>query len=531
MNLRKKIFVSFLISACIIAAVIAFQHYGLIEMEREIRYLEITDTIRSKSLQLRRHEKNFFLYGLTKANEEADAVGRYLDELDTVAADAALARDGGGNGNVLAMKTLVTDYRARFASIRSLLQSNLAGFESIRAEDSGIVNVSPLVAATFFDRPADSAVFLRKKLGLDSGHPLITGLEKLAAEIAMLRENGESILAAAKEMDRMAREKVEGGIRASRLATAVFFPVFLAVGAATIYVITGNVSKRLALLTEVAESTGKGSFRRMSVTPRQRGNDEVGLLIEKFDAMEAQLIARDEEIARKNSELLKNKKLATIGTLASGIAHELNNPLNNISISTQMLMREAGDDCPPMVKEIVNDIHGQTVRVKRIVGDLLEFARGREPQPASVPVGGVIGKAWELVSRAANVEDVRFSLESPDGLMIEGDPEQLERVFINLFTNAVDAMRGAGGLAVNVAESAGMITITVSDTGAGISREDIEKIFDPFYTTKEKGTGLGLAIVSNIVRKHGGDMTVESETGSGATFTIALPSDRGNHAV
>lgn len=526
MNLRKKIFISFLISAGIIAAVIAFQHYGLIEMEREIRYLEITDTIRSKSLQLRRHEKNFFLYGLTKANEEADAVGRYLDELDAVASDAALA-----NGKVQAMKTLVADYRARFASIRALLRSNLAGFESISAEDSGIVNVSPLVAATFFDRPADSAVFLRKKLGIGSDDALIVGLEKLASEIAMLRENGESILAAAKEMDRLAREKVEGGIRATRLATAVFFPVFLVVGAATIYVITGNVSKRLALLTDVAESTGRGSFRRMSVTPRERGSDEVGLLIEKFDAMEAQLIARDEEIARKNSELLKNKKLATIGTLASGIAHELNNPLNNISISTQMLMREAGDDCPPMVKEIVNDIHGQTVRVKRIVGDLLEFARGREPQLAGVEIGALIGKAWELVRRAANADDVRFSLESPDGLMIDGDPEQLERVFINLFTNSVDAMSGAGGLAVKAAETDGMVTISVSDTGAGISPEDIEKIFDPFYTTKEKGTGLGLAIVSNIVRKHGGDMTVESEPDSGATFTIELPSEGKIHAV
>ena len=109
------------------------------------------------------------------------------------------------------------------------------------------------------------------------------------------------------------------------------------------------------------------------------GTDEVGVLIRKFDDMEDQLAEREAELERKNRELLQGRKLAAIGTLAAGVAHELNNPLNNIYLSTQVLAREAGANCPPAVKEAMGDILGQAVRVKKIVGDLLEFARGGNP--------------------------------------------------------------------------------------------------------------------------------------------------------
>jgi two-component system NtrC family sensor kinase len=202
----------------------------------------------------------------------------------------------------------------------------------------------------------------------------------------------------------------------------------------------------------------------------------------------------------------------------------LNNPLNNIFISAQALQKETGEGCSPFVKEAAQDIFGQTMRVKGIVGDLLEFAREKTPQMKSVEIISIIKEAYELIGKITNVSKVDFTIDAPgEEVSIEVDPEQMERVFMNLFSNAVDAMKKQGKVTVRVSREEGMIRITVSDTGAGISREDMDNIFDPFFTTRERGTGLGLAIVFNIIKKHGGRITVESEKGKGTDFTITLP--------
>ena len=250
----------------------------------------------------------------------------------------------------------------------------------------------------------------------------------------------------------------------------------------------------------------------------------MGVLIGKFNDMEDQLARREDELNRTNKELLQSKKLAAIGTLASGVAHELNNPLNNIYISAQVLEKEVSDSCSPMVTETLVDILSQTVRVKRIVGDLLDFARGREPVFKEVELKELIMGAYKFVSTAANTEGVNLSIDTgPDTLTLSADPEQLERIFINIFTNAIDAMSGAGDLSVRVLKNGEAITVKISDTGKGIPAEVIDKVFEPFYTTKDKGTGLGLAIVFNIIKKHGGEIIVESKEGKGTTFTITLP--------
>jgi len=236
---------------------------------------------------------------------------------------------------------------------------------------------------------------------------------------------------------------------------------------------------------------------------------------------------REAELGRKNQELMQARKLAAIGTLASGVAHELNNPLNNIYLSAQVLAREAGEHCTSGAKEAVSDIVGQTERVKRIVGDLLEFARGREPQFTPVELQGLISGAYRHLGSTRNIENIRFSLDvDPRQIVIAADEGQLEQVFNNLLANAVDAMEGRGSLSVRARRNEGSAVVEVSDTGKGIPPESVDKIFEPFFTTKDKGTGLGLAIVYNIVKKHGGDITVESEEGKGTVFTITLPAKK-----
>jgi len=256
------------------------------------------------------------------------------------------------------------------------------------------------------------------------------------------------------------------------------------------------------------------------------------MLISEFNNMEQELVKREEELNRKNRELLQSKKRASIDTLAAGVANELNNPLNNIYRSVHVLRKMAGESCPASVSEIVEDITPQSARVQYIVGELLALARGREPDLKEIELKGLSSKAYKSLSSKFNTDAVCFSITSVvDDISIEADPDQMEQVFINLFHNAVEAMSGNGYLKVDIESHETAIKIWVSDTGPGIQPDDLERIFEPFFTTKDRGTGLGLAIVFNIVLKSGGDIRVESEEGKGTTFVITLPKGIDDHGA
>ena len=519
MSLKKKILISFVISLSIIIILAVFEYSNFIEIRQEIRNLEITDTIRSKSLQLRRHEKNYFL-NHSKAKEESDAVRQYLGELNSILNDGYLK-----NTPMLPdLKACIGDYEKRFKSIESSAKDLSREFEEIKTSRAKFHEYFPLIESVLIEHPLQGAELLKKVLLLRSDSTLITGLQKLDIQINALRKNGEYILVISKELDKAAREHVDKTIRISQLAIFLFFPLFFITGIWTIFFFNRDVVNRLKVLIAVVETTGKGSFSKVNLAPGNwSSDDEVSTLIRKFNEMEEQLARREEELEKKNKELFQARKLAAIGTLASGVAHELNNPLNNIYLSTQVLVREMGDACPSNMKEVITDIRSQTLRVKSIVGDLLEFARGREPQLREVDVYDIIMKAYKFTGNSINMEKIRFVLDSDSGIIVSADPEQMERVFINLFANAVEAMEEGGDLSVRVTPEDNSVIINVSDSGKGISGEALEKIFEPFYTTKDKGTGLGLAIVFNIVHKHNGKITIQSEEGKGTMFTITLP--------
>ncbi len=516
MSLKKKIAVSFIISAFVIGALAVFEYFNFIEIRKEIRYLEVTDTIRSKSLQLRRHEKNFFLYGPSPG--ESQAIHGYLAELDGIISEN-LYMDK--SGELSQLKNSLRAYERRFHDIESLAKGVSETFRNLRVSHKGSERVFRLIESTFLERPLEVEEFLKETFVLSPDHKALQVLRALNSDMIILRKYGEDILVFSKELDKVARTNVERVIRISQIAILIFFPIFLILGVGTLFVISNSVARRLKEVIAVVERTGKGDFPRMPV-PSQR--DEVGVLITKFNEMEEQLAQREREIEKKNQELLQSKKLAAIGTLASGVAHELNNPLNNIYISAQILDRETRDIAVPAVRETVNDIVGQTIRVKGIVGDLLEFARGREPHLREIELNELIKGAYKLVSLSLDTTKTTFSMESdPAGVKVYADAEQMERVFINLFTNAVTAMSGAGELKVIIERRGDAVKVSVADTGRGIPAAEVEKIFEPFYTTGDKGTGLGLAIVFNIMKKHGGDIVAESTEGKGAIFTLMMP--------
>jgi two-component system NtrC family sensor kinase len=523
MSLKKKIILSFLISSVIIAVLAISSLFNFIEIRKEIRYLELADSLRSKTLQLRRHEKNFFLYG---DPTEIDQVSAYIRDI------TQLIRQAGpryNTKNLLDLEAKTGEYAQRFNTIERSVAEFHAAFNGLKIAHVNSAALFPLIESTFLERPAAVSEVLGSVFRIGPDDPARRHLAELDTEIKTLRKNGEELLTISKDLDRSAREKVEHAITLLQTMTMILLPLFFVIGFGALFFIGQSVVNRLRILTAAVEKTGKGDFGSLAVPEK---GDEVGALVAAFNRMELDLVHRDEELKKKNEELHRSRKLASIGTLASGVAHELNNPLNNIYISAQILEKEAKDSCSPLVKEIVGDIVGQSLRVKRIVGDLLEYARAREPRLRDIELNELIRGVYKLIKATADTQEVTFVLNSDsERIMVNADPEQIERVFINLFTNAVEAMSRKGDLIVSLSSSGDSVIISISDTGEGMTPQEMEKVFEPFFTTKDKGTGLGLAIAFNIIKKHGGKIDVDSEKDRGTTFNITLPKGGPAHAA
>lgn len=227
--------------------------------------------------------------------------------------------------------------------------------------------------------------------------------------------------------------------------------------------------------------------------------------------------------------MMQQDKLASIGRLSAGVAHEINNPLTTI-LTTAMLIQEDIDPKNPMYEEL-EIITNETLRCRKIVASLLDFARQTKPAKKHHNINDIIAECVGLTRKQAEFKDVQIlkalSEKVPKLLL---DKEQIQQALINLILNATDATDPGGKITVSTALSPGnqFVNIKVSDTGKGIAAEVVDKIFEPFFTTREIGTGLGLAITHGIIGRHGGDIRVQSRPGQGTTFTIRLPHNQGN---
>jgi two-component system NtrC family sensor kinase len=256
----------------------------------------------------------------------------------------------------------------------------------------------------------------------------------------------------------------------------------------------------------------------MSVRVDPKGEGEFGMLGRSFNNMVETLTDTQEELLRKD-------KLASVGQLAAGVAHELNNPLGTILLYSDAMLADAPADDPR--REDLEMIIDEAQRCKVIVADLLNFARQHELMAQEVDLNRLLDETITKVSSQPRFEqiEIRCQLE-PQLPLIRADAAQLQQVFINLLNNSADAIEGPGVITLQT-RSAGQqfVEARVSDTGSGIPAENLGKLFLPFFTTKPagKGTGLGLAIAYGIVKMHRGQIHVESQVGHGTTFTVTLP--------
>ncbi len=319
--------------------------------------------------------------------------------------------------------------------------------------------------------------------------------------------------------------KVHEGLMVILYGFTIVPGVMLILMVIAVQVQTKNVLERLQIIRRATRDLLDDNFK--PIESDQRIQDEITDLIHAFNKMANELEIKQEEV-------LQSKKLAAIGTFSSGIAHELNNPLNNISLSADTLMEEFDDMDREEVMDILEDIMTQTERASKIVRNLLEFSREKAPSISLIHFKDVIDSTARLIENELRIKGVHLETCVGKNLPeILGDMHKLQQVFLNLFINAIQAMPEGGLIHLDTREEPkGYIRIDVSDTGQGIPQDKIDKIFDPFFTTKAvgQGTGLGLSIVYSIIKKHGGHLEVKSKPGVGTTFSIFLPvaSQNGN---
>jgi two-component system, NtrC family, sensor kinase len=293
--------------------------------------------------------------------------------------------------------------------------------------------------------------------------------------------------------------------------------LILVVFTAGAVLVNRKVVQPLTLLEQATTNIGRGDFG--PIHHPARIESEVDRLVLAFNRMAEELEARQEQI-------IHSRKIASLGTLVSGVAHELNNPINNIILTVDSLMggrRITGERRLAML----NDILTQAVRASEIVKNLLDFSRSNTAIIEDLDIAQLLRETIQISENQIAVNNIKLQVDLAAGLpVVRGNRQALQQVFINLLTNAVHAMPSGGELSIRAAtENNRKIVIAVQDTGCGISDEHLPYIFDPFFTTKEvgKGTGLGLSVSYGIIKKHGGRITVESAVGKGSTFTVVLP--------
>lgn len=301
-----------------------------------------------------------------------------------------------------------------------------------------------------------------------------------------------------------------------------------------------NISRPVLQLRQMAEQVAMGN---LTETIALRRSDEVGELARSFNVMTRQLrertdqartlleesVQRNRQLADINTrlrdtqlQLIRSEKLAAVGQLTAGIVHDVKNPLAAIQGMTELLRKDA--NLPSEARQDIGIIYNSAVNATKIVTDLLKFARQAPPELKSQDLRETVYAAFYLnryIIGKANVKVIAQVSDRP--IFATYDAIQIEQVLINLIQNAVQAMPQGGYLKVVLAEQNGTAKIGLIDTGVGIPRENLERIFDPFYTTKDNGTGLGLSTSYGIIASHHGEIHVQSQVGKGTCFTILLP--------
>jgi signal transduction histidine kinase len=467
-SLRFKIQVGYFILLIPLLISLSLSYFGLCSIWQRIQILELMDNFRENILEARRFEKNFLLY-------------RHRE-------DIARARD-------FADKALdiLKEHKQSFLKISNKhlvhqLKSNLLQYR------------------------ADLQKFSTEEPGkLDQ------------QEEKKLRKVGKELV----DLSNVIREKevqlidrtFQGIVYYLFILAVISIGIIIAVG----YLMSQTVVRPLEQLEKCMRDLAQG--KNLEPPCPKSKDKEIASVIKTLYLMLDELEARKEQ-------LVQSKKLAALGTLLSGVAHELNNPLSNASSSCQILLEDLDDLDKNLLRAMLKQIDGEIWRARDIVRTLLEFSRHRHYEPRTWPLSQLVEEVL-VMTRGKLSPGVRIDLKIPPDLKIYVDKQRFQQALLNLVSNAIDAVGEEGRIVIGAQEDADRygVLIIVQDNGCGIPPEIQDKIFDPFFSTKgTKGSGLGLYLVNEIVARHGGSITLKSDPGKGTSFYLFFPHKRGDES-
>jgi len=472
-SLRKKIILAISLLLVLGGSMWFLNYHKYHLLNQKLQILEKKDELFNTILEARRYEKNYFLYLEPNNLEEALSYVRRAEQK---------------------LSKIIEDY-GRFTLSKNLDRelNDLQEYENALASlltlhrETGSLKINGELTKIFSEHQEDIRA-LGKKITADM-------------EIILAQE----------------RLYVNNLVRESRTYHFLALSGMIILSIVALLFLIFNVNRPLKSIEDAIHKIAEGDFKNI---PAISTGDE-------FESLVTSLNNMINELNRRNEQLIQSRKMASLGTLTSGVAHELNNPLNNISTSVQILLEELEDGNLDYKRQLLLETETQIQRAKDIVKALLEFSRERSFSLKQVRFKDLVDDTIKLI-KGEMPTNVELQVDVPEEIQGNMDLRRIQQVLINLILNGVQAMDDGGILNIRAYEKKDEngFCFEVEDTGKGIPTENLAKVFDPFFTTKEvgKGSGLGLSVSHGIIEQHRGRIEVESEMGKGTKFSIFLPS-------
>jgi len=549
MTIRNKLFYAFTVYMVLAFVLGLLAYKELHTITFRLRLVEIADDITSNLLEVRRHEKNFLLF---RDANSLDELMRYLstlkgnvDKIKTEIIKEIGERDYG------MMEKKILDYETKInlvaenARLQGTLEKSVE--ESARKIEQHLNRVDPLKFSLLRKHEKNIMLFKNK----ESFNDFIRTSESFARddnilnyqmlvkklydlykyEIDMLekmRETAREIQSFTENLSKEERKNIEVTLESGMQLLLLTFILLLFTGIVVNRNLARSISAPIMRLEAATKRVANGHY---SEVIEVKGSDEIAKLSFSFNQMALQikdsmesLELAIERLHEQQGQLIEAEKLASIGKLAAGIAHEINNPLTSVLTFSSLILEQMREDDPYYKR--LQMIVRETTRARDIVGQVLSYARETPLRLEKINVNRTVAEITESLKCQQIPEGIELTLNLSEDLpSVNIDPVKIGQVVMNILQNAVQSITPPGKIDISTRRTDNYIEIVFIDTGKGIPEEHIRNIFDPFFTTKEKsnGTGLGLAVSYGIIKKHGGNIYVQSSVGKGTTFTVKLP--------
>lgn len=553
MKIRDKLFLGFGLYV-FLAIVLGFSAYkGLSTITTRFKLVEMADDITNVLLEVRRYEKNFLFF---KDKGSMNEIRKYLTilkkDIDNIRKE--IIKEIGINNYVM-MKRSITEYETLINRVAENVQSQEELVFSVRDVGREVekgLSGNKLEKFLVLRRHEKNLMLYKDKETYKNfttiGAPLhadievaryLSLVERLfalyrdeAESVDAMRSTARQIQSFTENLSRQERSDIDSIIKRSNSLFVFAIVVIILLGTVINFRLARSIAMPLRRLERITKKVADGDF---SEGIEVSGNDEIASLAVSFNQMEDKLqdamSSLEQAIQRlheKQAQLVEAEKLASIGILAAGIAHEINNPLTSVLTFSNLLLEQCPVDDPR--HERLKMMARETERARTIVRQLLSFAKETPLRRVKININQPVVEITDSLVAQGVFKEIELILNLSKKLPeIYVDPARIGQVVLNMILNATHAITPPGTVEVTTRAAGDFVEIVFCDTGSGIPAENISRIFDPFFTTKDvnKGTGLGLAVSYGIIKKHGGDIEVQSEAGKGTTFIVRLPVDNG----